>query len=292
MGLSLGCLVTRPASQPNSRDSPISFLAQLNLFAQYTAAAYCTGNTNSPGDKVLCPIGNCPLVEEANTETLLEINTSRAGDVRGFVALDRTNRLLVISFRGTRSVKTWISNLKISQVDISFLCEGCAVHTGYWQSWRSVATAVMNELLDFAGRNPDYSIVITGHSAGAAIGTLAAMELRKAGWFIDLYAYGSPRVGNRAFAEFLTGQEHGSSFRITHSTDMVPQFPPRILGYSHFSPEYWVTTDKGGYFREPEFAGIQAIHSNEGDTRQPSVLLLFSSVLDHFWYFGYVSACI
>ena len=106
------------------------------------------------------------------------------------------------------------------------------------------------------------------------------------------YAYGSPRVGNRALAEFITEQEHGYSYRITHSADVVPRFPPRILNYSHFSPEYWVTTDKTDYLREPDIEIIQAIDSNEGNAGQTSVFLLFSSILDHFWYFGYVSACI
>lgn len=39
---------------------------------QYSAAAYCTENNNSPGTKLSCHVGNCPRVEAANTITPLE----------------------------------------------------------------------------------------------------------------------------------------------------------------------------------------------------------------------------
>jgi hypothetical protein len=47
-------------------------LATLNFFEQYAAAPYCPNNANSPGDKVTCAVGNCPLVEADGTLTLSE----------------------------------------------------------------------------------------------------------------------------------------------------------------------------------------------------------------------------
>lgn len=55
----------------------------------------------------------------------------------------------------------------------------------------------------------------------------------------DLYTVGSPRVGNLAFAEFVTAQE-GAEYRATHFDDPVPRLPPIVLGYYHTSPEYWL----------------------------------------------------
>lgn len=49
-----------------------SVLQNLSLFAQYSAASYCTNNINSTGTKLTCSSGNCPLVEAANTKTLSE----------------------------------------------------------------------------------------------------------------------------------------------------------------------------------------------------------------------------
>lgn len=50
---------------------------------------------------------------------------------------------------------------------------------------------------------------------------------------------GSPRVGNLAFAKFVTEQT-GAEYRATHYDDPVPRLPPIVLGYYHTSPEYWL----------------------------------------------------
>jgi hypothetical protein len=49
-----------------------SILDQLQFFSQYSAAAYCLGNNDSPNTKITCPQGNCARVEAANTNTLTE----------------------------------------------------------------------------------------------------------------------------------------------------------------------------------------------------------------------------
>lgn len=49
-----------------------SILDQLQFFSQYSAAAYCLDNNNSPDTKVTCPQGNCARVEAANATTLTE----------------------------------------------------------------------------------------------------------------------------------------------------------------------------------------------------------------------------
>jgi Lipase 3 N-terminal region len=53
-------------------DVSAGVLSQLNLWEQYAAAAYCVSNNNSPGNKVSCAAGNCPLVEAATTTTTIE----------------------------------------------------------------------------------------------------------------------------------------------------------------------------------------------------------------------------
>lgn len=89
---------------------------------------------------------------------------------------------------------------------------------------------------------PSYKIVVTGHSLGGAIATVATANLRAAGIAnIDMYTYGSPRVGNAAFVDFVSAQP-GLEIRVTHLDDPVPRLPPIIFGYRHTSPEYWLST--------------------------------------------------
>lgn len=48
-----------------------------------------------------------------------------------------------------------------------------------------------------------YKIITTSHSLGAATATLGAAYLRRAGHTVDVYTYGSPRVGNGALTNLL-----------------------------------------------------------------------------------------
>lgn len=47
-------------------------LEKFKLMGQYAAAAYCSSNHDSVGDKIKCSVGNCPLVEKADTTTAAE----------------------------------------------------------------------------------------------------------------------------------------------------------------------------------------------------------------------------
>lgn len=93
--------------------------------------------------------------------------------------------------------------------------------------------------------HPSFGVVVTGHSLGGAVATIAAAYLRQqpasAPTTVDLITYGSPRVGNNAFAGFVTAQP-GAEFRVTHLDDPVPKLPPIEFGYRHTSPEYWLST--------------------------------------------------
>ena len=60
----------------------------------------------------------------------------------------------------------------------SQLCPGCQVHTGFWNAWKEARPKVLPALQKAVAANPKYQVVVTGHSLGAAIATLAAAELR------------------------------------------------------------------------------------------------------------------
>ena len=123
---------------------------------------------------------------------------------------------------------------------------GCAVHPGFATAWKEVAEDVLAALESAAALHESYAIIVTGHSLGGAVATIAAGHLRRDGFDIDLYTYGSPRVGNLAFATFITNQA-GAEYRVTHADDPVPRVPPMLITYRHTSPEYWIdSTDARG----------------------------------------------
>lgn len=129
--------------------------------------------------------------------------------------------------------------------------------------------------------------MVTGHSLGGAIATLAAAYLRQAGHPCDLYPYGSPRVGNLALASFITAQE-GNEYRITHTDDPVPKLPPITLNYRHISPEYWINTENVEVMAEDVevcsgFANLTGCNAGTG--------LGNNNATAHVWYYGKIPAC-
>lgn len=101
-------------------------------------------------------------------------------DTTGFLAVDRTNRYIVLSFRGSSSVRNYLANLAFTTTPVE-LCAGCEVHDGFWSSWLEVQPTVIKAIQDARAANPGFPVVATGHSLGGAIATLAAARLRTLG---------------------------------------------------------------------------------------------------------------
>ncbi|KAJ5318141.1 hypothetical protein N7508_002649 [Penicillium antarcticum] len=276
--------VAAPA-RPVPRDVSTDVLGQLNLFAQYAAASYCTNNVNSTGDGLSCLEGNCPSVQSAETTTIYEFDESTEfGDVAGFLAADQTNNLLVLSFRGSRTLSTWIANLDFGLTDASSLCSDCEVHSGFWKSWETVADDLTVKIKAALSTYSGYTLVLTGHSFGAAVATLGGTVLRNAGYELELYTYGQPRLGNEALATYITNQ--GTVYRVTHTDDVVPKLPPASFGFSHSSPEYWITSGNNVAVTSSDVTVIEGVGSKAGNagTANPDVEA-------HNWYLIYIDQC-
>jgi hypothetical protein len=83
---------------------------------------------------------------------------------------------------------------------------------------------------------PTARVKATGHSLGAALATLTAMELVKYYPDVQLYNYGSPRVGTKAFSDFA-GSKMTDAWRVTHLRDPVPHLAEMWLDYYHICTE-------------------------------------------------------
>lgn len=108
-----------------------------------------------------------------------------AADCTGFVAVDKSKSKIVVSFRGSSSVRSWLGNLNIKLVSLS-QCQFCAVHAGFYESWVSVRSLVQSTLEKAVKDYPGYSIVFTGHSLGGALASIAAAEMRARKFQISL----------------------------------------------------------------------------------------------------------
>ncbi|HSU99415.1 MAG TPA: GH25 family lysozyme [Roseiarcus sp.] len=87
------------------------------------------------------------------------------------------------------------------------------------------------------GANPfagSASVEITGHSLGAALATLYAMENAHTGAVASpmLCTFASPLVGDATFAAVFKGLNL-TSWRVANELDLVTRVPPAVLGFVH-----------------------------------------------------------
>jgi pimeloyl-ACP methyl ester carboxylesterase len=119
-----------------------------------------------------------------------------------------------LSFRGTQADKFEDLISDIDFLPCSWGGQG-VVHHGFWTSYQTVAADIDSWLQGLAGK----SLVITGHSLGAALATLMAARHEGS----TLVTFGSPRVGSRRFAGLFKGR---SVRRYVDCTDFVTTVPP------------------------------------------------------------------
>jgi triacylglycerol lipase len=156
---------------------------------------------------------------------------------RGFVLRDE--QAMIVVFRGTRLASRSLFDVAevvlIDQDDLRtdsrFVPNACRagghVHSGFLEAYAAVSDR-LDEILA-RQRTARQRIWLTGHSLGGALASLAAAHL-PVGQVQGLYTFGSPRVGDAAFADVLSRTSH---FRFVHRNDWVPRVPPEWLGYAH-----------------------------------------------------------
>ncbi|MGD9633391.1 MAG: lipase family protein [Pirellulales bacterium] len=93
--------------------------------------------------------------------------------------------------------------------------------------------------LEQALRNNTLPLWFAGHSLGGAMATICASRCKLS--YIKsnpraLYTYGSPRVGNRQYIDFVEYE----AYRWVNNNDIVTRVPPWWLGYRHKGQEVYL----------------------------------------------------
>ena len=185
-----------PSAKPTQKGIEPELLFRFARYTAFANLAYAGLNTeprtlSDPPEQMGC-IPNSRSSTCASAEHLARIgalgNDSLVwglegprdeGDDHAYIALPADRAEVVLGVRGSASPSNWIVDLEIWRNDVDW-CAGCAVHHGFWESWMAMRGQVVHTVEALRQQQPERTrLVVTGHSLGAAIATLAATELRR-----------------------------------------------------------------------------------------------------------------
>lgn len=149
----------------------------------------------------------------------------------GYV-LQNGNNLWII-FRGTQNIEEWLQDLSVSQdilpkknenisqqaLFLSGVSETPLIHKGFLEVYSNIKDKIWESVNSV---KPE-KVVLSGHSLGAAISTIAGLEIANAGYETYVYNFASPRVGNGVFCSLVESKL--KQYRIVNTTDVVPVSP-------------------------------------------------------------------
>lgn len=204
-----------------------------NLTLNHAQNAYCNPSTYQTRTYKGLLSGFVP------TYTILDA----AHDTHGYIGYHQGQKAIYVSFRGSESAQNWLDDLDVILTSYPAPgCGSCEVHKGFYDAEKACFPAVLDQVKKLKGTYPDYQVVVTGHSLGAALATLVSIDLINSNINnVRMFNYGSPRVGDTAFSNYAATIIKDRN-RITHHKDMVPHSPMHER-FTHISGEWYEPND-------------------------------------------------
>jgi len=196
-------------------------------------------------------------------------------DTHGYIGYHEGQKAIYVSFRGSESAQNWLDDLDVALTTYPAPgCTNCEVHKGFYEAETSCFPDVLNQVKTLKTTYPDFQVVVTGHSLGAALATLVSIDLINSNISpVRMFNYGSPRVGDTNFANYA-GAVIKDRNRITHHKDMVPHSPMHER-FTHHSGEWYEPSD-------------DVVLSACVDNEDPNCSYQWhvTSISDHLYYLG------
>lgn len=227
--------------------------------------------------------------------------------ITGFLAIDHVKKEKYVVYRGTYDIGDAYTDIQLSQSpylvtapNVNATCDGCTIHDGWNKAYKETMDIIGEKLAAHVTSNPDYRLIVTGHSLGAAIAVISASALKIGGQDPYLYTYGQPRIGNFQFSDFVSklwfGEGDGLStdesrryYRFTHWNDFFVGFPA-FNDYVHSIGEIYIDY----YTVNPPLSKVRSCAGPESMScyRKDFDILARANILkNHLAYFDWISFC-
>lgn len=170
--------------------------------------------------------------------TCVTMVDDKKSDIEYFLRRDKD--VLRITFRGTDSPQNWKTDLTFWKQTIPYdnTDSKIRVHTGFINAYKGagVRDRILKEITPEA-----HYIKISGHSLGAALAVLCAVDVQYnfPDRDIEVVVFGCPRVGNKAFM-LSYNKRVDKTIRVEHGNDIVTKLPFPFMGYRHVGAKFHI----------------------------------------------------
>ena len=129
------------------------------------------------------------------------------------------DKFIALAFRGTEasSLEDIKTDLKAQRTQWK---TGGMIHMGFNEAYEKVAVDIQSKINEIQFQ--EKPLLITGHSLGGALATIAAKKLSHKAGIAACYTFGSPRVGD---AEWISNIKT-PLYRLVNAADCVTVLPP------------------------------------------------------------------
>lgn len=247
---------------------------RLTYFSKMSAITNCISYGQLYEDKTLLE-GGCPphlqFCSDLNINPFADqvyikkiiLAKSRFDLGTGYIAIDHHHQVINVAFRGSSTRWDWVHDFLITptnyipfsidkyeeQVELGNIpsCDECKLHSGFSVFLRSLQESFMDTLEETYNDYPDYNLVISGHSLGAAVAILCGIEVKIRGYNPTVVTYAQPKIFNTKMSDWVDNifdsynldEENRENnavdlksgyYRLVHVNDYITDLPPL---YSH-----------------------------------------------------------
>ena len=132
----------------------------------------------------------------------------------------------LLAFRGTKNP----ADLRTDAEGWRVCVAAGEVHYGFWHAWESVR----QQIYTWPAWSNGSPVYLAGHSLGGAVAQLCAWAMVREGRTagpVRVYTLGSPRVGNRTWAEHYNLLLGDATWHVINQVDAVPRLPGPFAGF-------------------------------------------------------------
>lgn len=182
-------------------------------------------------------------------------------DTQFLIDVNEDEKLLVVTFQGSYSIIDWMNDF--NGIEKTFLVlnnKKIKGHSGFYNAYFSAKPKIKEELFKAIEEHPDFQVIFFGHSLGAAIAQVGALDyFKETGKKAKVITYGTPKVFSDDSLDIVR-ETIEAVVEVDRSNDMVTWFTPWYSSNLAGHKDYRI-----GKFNVLHYACISQYHTTYDD---------------------------